>query len=293
VQAILNRIVRIGHWAFLFALLLMLGACAQSDEKVEELAAADTPDLEQTVAAQVEMTVSAIAAKATEPVPTPTASPTIPPTATQTSTPEPVFLSVSAPTNCRIGPGNRYERAGTLLIEATAQVIAKSSTADFWYIVNPDRSDEYCWLWGKYASVAGDEQVLPVFTPPPSPTPSPAFNMSLESFHSCGSTDYVVLKIHNPTQITYMTAQRTLLDTETGETLYGPALDRHPFAPRPRDCPPGHKNEIYPDRVAYIYIPLKAWESGHGMRATIMICTQDYLGGDCWVQALNFTMPGL
>ena len=290
--AILRGTVRQSHWSFL-TLLLVLGACAPSDEKVEELAAADTPDLERTVAARVEMTVSAIAAKATEPVPTPTASPTIPPTATQTSTPEPVFLSVSAPTNCRIGPGNRYERTGTLLIEATAQVIAKSSSVDFWYIVNPDHPDEYCWLWGKYASVAGDEQVLPVFTPPPSPTPSPAFNMSLESFHNCGSTNYVVLKIHNPTQITYMTAQRTLLDTKTGETLYGPALDRHPFAPRPHDCPPGHENEIYPDRVAYIYVPLKAWESGHGMRAIIMVCTEDYLGGDCWVQALDFTMPGL
>ena len=274
-------------------MLLLLAACAQPGEPVEESSSVEGPDLARTVAVQVQMTVSAIAAKATEPVPTPVPSPTPSPTATHTSTPEPVFVSVSAPTNCRIGPGNRYERTGTLLIDTTAQVIAKSSTPNFWYIVNPDRLDEYCWLWGEYASVVGDEQVLPVFTPPPSPTPSPAFNMSLESFHSCGSTDYVVLKIHNPTQITYMTAQRTLVDTKTGETLYGPALDRHPFAPRPRDCPPGHNNEVYPDRVAYIYVPLKAWESGHRMRATIMVCTEDYLGGDCWVQALDFTMPGL
>ena len=91
--AILRGTVRHSHWGFL-ALLLVLGDCAPSDEKVEELAAADTPDLELTVAARVEMTASAIAAKATEPVPTPTASPTIPPTATQTSTPEPVFLSI-------------------------------------------------------------------------------------------------------------------------------------------------------------------------------------------------------
>jgi len=292
VLAILRGMVRQSHWIFL-ALLLVLGACAPSVDKADDLAAADTPDLERTVAVRVEMTVSAIEAKVTEPVPTPTASPTISPTATKTSTPEPVFLSVSAPTNCRIGPGNRYERTGTLLIEATAQVIAKSSTLNFWYIVNPDHPDQYCWLWGKYASVVGNEEVLPVYTPPPSPTPSPAFNMSLETFHNCGSTDYVVLKIHNPTQITYMTAQRTLVDTETGKTLYGPALDRHPFAPRPHDCPPGHENEIYPDHVAYIYVPLKEWESGHGMRATIMICTEDYLGGDCWVQALIFTMPGL
>jgi hypothetical protein len=28
------------------------------------------------------------------------------------------------------------------------------------------------------------------------------------------------------------------------------------------------------------------------MRAIIMVCTEDYLGGDCWVQASDFTMPG-
>ena len=290
--AILRGMVRQSHWIFL-ALLLVLGACAPSVEKEDDLAAPNTPDLERTVAVRVEMTVSAIEAKVTEPVLTPTPSPTIPPTATETSTPEPAFLSVSAPTNCRTGLGFRYQRSGTMLVDATALVIARSSTPNYWYIENPDRPGEYCWLWGEYASVVGDEEVLPVYTPPPSPTPSPAFNMSLETFHNCGSTDYVVLKIHNPTQITYMTAQRTLVDTETGKTLYGPALDRHPFAPRPHDCPPGHENEIYPDHVAYIYVPLKEWESGHGMRATIMICTEDYLGGDCWVQALIFTMPGL
>ncbi len=288
---LLDSAIKQGRWTIL-VLALLLGACSSVESPAEESTVAETPVLERTVAAQVQMTVSAIAAESTEPVPTPTASPTLPPTATQTSTPEPVYISVSAPTNCRIGPGIRYERSGTLLIEATAQVIAKSSDPNFWYISNPDRPGEYCWLWGKYASVAGEEEVLPVYTPPPSPTPSPAFNMSLESFWSCGETDYVVFKIHNPTEITYMTAQRYLIDTETGKDLYGPALDRYPFAPRPRDCPPGHENEIYPDRVAYIYIPLKGAESGNGMRAVIMVCTEDYLGGDCWVQALDFTMPG-
>ena len=285
-----NRLVSKGRW--LFAALLVLGACAEPGEPVEKSNSVEGPDLARTVAVQVQMTMSAIAAEATEPIPTPSASPTIPPTATPTSTPEPVYINVSAPTNCRVGPGSRYERTGTLLIEETAEVIAKSATPNFWYIVNPDRPDEYCWLWGEYASVVGDDDVLPVFTPPPSPTPSPAFNMSLESFHSCGSTDYVVLKIHNPTKITYMTAQEHVVDLDTSKDLYGPSLDRHPFAPSPNDCPPGHENEIYPDHVAYIYIPLSGAKIGNGMRAIIMVCTGDFLRGDCWVQALDFKMPG-
>ena len=281
---------RSSRWK-LWAFLLLLGACSPVEEPFEESLLAETPFLERTVEAQVRMTVSAIAAESTEPIPTPSPSPTIPPTATETSTPEPVFVSVSAPTNCRIGPGSRYTRIGTLLIEATAEVAAKSSTPNFWYISNPDRPGEYCWLWGEYASVTGDAEVLPVYTPPPSPTPSPAFNMSFESWWSCGETDYVIFKIHNPTQITYMTAQRHLKDLTTGKDLYGPALDRHPFAPRPRECPPGHENELYPDHVGYIYVP-QGGRSGHTLRAVIMVCTEDYLGGDCWVQAMDFRMPG-
>jgi hypothetical protein len=115
--------------------------------------------------------------------------------------------------------------------------------------------------------------------------------MSLDNFFTCGGDEYIVFKIHNPTQITYMTAQRHLIDLDTGKDLYGPALDRHPFAPGPRDCPPGHENEIYPDHVAYVYVPLRGAESGHGVRAIIMVCTEDYLGGDCWVQATDLKLP--
>ena len=286
---ILNSVVRRGYWASL-ALLLVLGACAPSSEPVEDLAAVETHNLARTVAAQVQMTVSAIAAEAT--VPAPTVSPTLPPAATLTPTPEPVYISVSAPTNCRIGPGRQYTRTGTLLIDATAQVIAKSSTSNFWYIVNPDRPDEYCWLWGEYASVTGDEQVLPIYTPPPSPTPSPAFTMSLESLWSCGDTEYLIFKIHNPTEITYRTAQLHLKDLDTGKELHGPRFERWPFALRPRECPPGHKNEIYPDRVGYIYVTYSGAVNGHNLRMIIMVCTEDYLGGDCWVQAMDFRMPG-
>ncbi len=280
--------LRSGRWIFP-VFLLLLAACGRSENPGEKL---EDPSLESTVQGQVQQTVSAIEAEeTTEPSPTSSATSTLPPTETPTPTPEPVYLGVSAPTNCRVGPGVRYQKTGTLLIEATAEVFAKSSTLKFWYIANPDRLGEYCWLWGEYASVEGDAEVLPVYTPPPSPTPSPAFSMSLDDFFTCGADEYLVFKIHNPTQITYMTAQRHLIDLDTSKDLYGPALDRHPFAPGPRDCPPGHENEIYPDRVAYIYIPLRGAESGHGVRAIIMVCTEDYLGGDCWVQAADIKIP--
>jgi hypothetical protein len=54
----------------------------------------------------------------------------------------------------------------------TAEVVARSSAGNYWYIVNPDLPGEFCYLWGEYATVAGDTAVLPAFTPPPSPTPT-------------------------------------------------------------------------------------------------------------------------
>lgn len=280
-----------GRWVFP-VFLLLLAACGQPENPGEQLVVVDDALLESTLQVGVDQTVSATEVEeTTESSATPSATPTLPPTKAPTPTPEPVYIGVSAPTNCRVGPGVRYQRTGTLLIEATAPVFAKSSTPNFWYIANPDRPGEYCWLWGKYATVSGDAEVLPVYTPPPSPTPSPAFSMSLDGFFDCGGDEHVVFKIHNPTQITYMTAQRHLIDLDSSKDLYGPALDRHPFAPHPRDCPPGHENEIYPDRVAYIYVPLRGAESGHGVRAIIMVCTEDYLGGDCWVQAADIKIP--
>ena len=281
---ILPGLVRRASW---IAFPVILVACGTTSAQTPKL---DLTALEGTVEARIELTSLAEQPTAThEPSRTPTATHTASPT--ETLTPEPVTIRVSAPTNCRLGPGVRYQRTGTLLIEETAEVIAQSSTPNFWYITNPDRPGDHCWLWGEYATVEGDAGVLPVFTPPPSPTPSPAFNMSLDGFFTCGGDEYVVFKIHNPTQITYMTAQRHLIDLDEGKDLYGPALDRHPFAPGPRDCPPGHENEIYPDHVAYVYVPLGGAESGHGIRAIIMVCTEDYLGGDCWVQAADFKMP--
>ncbi|MFQ5942772.1 MAG: hypothetical protein ACE5JF_04390 [Anaerolineales bacterium] len=133
---IIDRAIRQSYWAAL-AFFLLFGACSPVENPVKEQA---TPFLEGTVQAQVEQTVSAIFDSETvEPSTTPSATPTAKPIVTLTSTMGPVFISVSAPTNCRIGPGYRFQRTGTLLVEATAEVAAKSSLPNFWYISTPDR----------------------------------------------------------------------------------------------------------------------------------------------------------
>ena len=82
------------------------------------------------------------------------------------------MVSVSINTNCRTGPGISYDLRGALLVGETEEIVAVSTAPNYWYIKNPDREGEFCYLWGEYATVVGETQALPKFTPLPSPTPT-------------------------------------------------------------------------------------------------------------------------
>lgn len=83
------------------------------------------------------------------------------------------IVSVSTDTNCRIGPGQVYQLKGALLVGEKADIVARDPSGYFWYIENPDKPGEFCWLWGNYAAIEGDTSKLPVFTPIPPPTFTP------------------------------------------------------------------------------------------------------------------------
>src|SRR5687767_4187927 len=94
--------------------------------------------------------------------PIPTFTPELPTfTPTATLSPTPVFtatpvipqISVSTPTNCRMGPGKVYDRVGALLLDEVAEVVGRDPVGNYWYIRNPRDSNGFCWLWGEYATV--------------------------------------------------------------------------------------------------------------------------------------------
>src|SRR5215213_7948301 len=115
-----------------------------------------------------------------------TSSPTLTATPAFTSTPLVPLISVSVATNCRVGPGKIYDRVGALLVGEVAEVSGRNPTGDYWYIRNPDsNSGGFCWLWGNYATLSGNLSVLPVYTPPPTPTPMPNFDASYAGKDTC------------------------------------------------------------------------------------------------------------
>lgn len=150
-------------------LLLLLSACGQSnDGQVEPTTG---PDLALTVTAQANLLESLTqTALATTPAPEFTPTMAFSPTPEFTATPSKVFVTVSANTNCRSGPGDEYSIEGALTVGQQAEVIGKSSTTNYWIIKNPNSSGS-CWLWGEFATIAGDTSALQEIAPPPTTTP--------------------------------------------------------------------------------------------------------------------------
>ena len=179
-------------WFLMIMLLissLLLNGCAffgtQEQLSIQDQAStsvAETLEVLQSVETIVAMTMSAgeIAQPTLEPTaepPTPSATFTAIPTQTMvptlayTATLSVPMVSVSVPTNCRIGPGVAYDQVSVLLVGTQVEVMARSADGAYWVVRNPGGAGT-CWLWGYYATVLGPTGSLPVWDPPPTPTPA-------------------------------------------------------------------------------------------------------------------------
>jgi hypothetical protein len=176
---------------FVLLIVLSLQACNLGGSEELELSAeeraqtlvAETMAVEYVAQTAVAGTMAALippAAVPTEPeaveVPQPTATEVVAtpviatPTESFTPTPSVPMVMVSVDTNCRSGPGQQYDIIGALMVGEQAEVVGAAMGGGYWIIPNPDRAGE-CWLWANYATVVGQTEGLPKYTPPPTPTP--------------------------------------------------------------------------------------------------------------------------
>jgi hypothetical protein len=268
----------------------VLAACAQV---TPEATLGDADLLETAVMGTVDALASLPPMTSTPtPSTTPSLTPTITLTPTQSNTPTPLppMASVSLATSCRTGPGGAYSLVASLQPRQMAVVTARSTLDNFWYIAVPDQPDEHCWLWGEHASIAGDLSTLPVLTPEPAPVPKMDFIMYHHSFMRCGSL-HVSFTVVNNSRTTFQSARIHVEDLDHPDDIHGPAVDRHPFAPSPSFCPPGHSNYFPPGAAAYIVVPISPVYGGNNGLATIKLCTEDWGGGDCVAKLAYFRLP--
>lgn len=172
---------------------LTLTACGAPTPQAEPTSG---PDLALTVTAQAQLlqalTQTALAPTST-PEPTQTSAPIV------TATPAKVFVTVSANTNCRSGPGADYEIVGALTIGQQAEVVGQSSTTNYWIINNPN-STGTCWLWAEYATITGETAGLQEVDVPPTVTPlaalAPVINRVAVRFDSSSGGLIVYLDVY-------------------------------------------------------------------------------------------------
>ncbi len=219
-------------------------------------------------------------------IPTFTASPTLSPTPIFTATPLIPLISVSVPTNCRVGPGKVYDLLGALLVGEVAEVVGRDSTGNYWYIRNPDRPNDFCWLWGEYATLSGNYMVLPVFTPPPTPTPAPAFEAYYDDLDSCNGW-WVDLRLKNTGSLDFKSLLITLKDLVKGTST---SLQTNGFTDYDGCHDSVTRDTLYSGNTYIVSTSTFDYNlKDNKLRASVTLCSEKGLNGVCVTQVIDFT----
>jgi len=216
---------------------------------------------------------------------TPSPTPSLSPTPEFTSTPTIPLVSVSMDTNCRSGPGQVYDYLGGLFVGQTAEVYGKNQNGDFWYIRLPGNSNTFCWLWGQHATIVGSAALLPVYTPPPTPTPMPSFELSYAGMDSCVGW-WAELKLKNTGSFAFLSYSISIKDLNTSTTLTG---SENGFTDMNGCLASGIVASLDPGASTTFSSPQFGYNpDNHKLRATVTLCTLVNLGGQCVSQPVEF-----
>ncbi len=262
-------------------------------------ALAQTQAVQTIVAYSAAATLTAIQAAATQAAPSPTPSitpteppawtetPSLTPTPTATFTPEVPMVSVSVDTNCRTGPGKVYDMVGALSVGKSAEVVARDPTGAYWYIRNPHNPASFCWIWGQYATVSGNVAGLPIYTPPPTPTPAPDFTVAYSAFEFCAPNYALEFTVNNTGSLTlqsYRTVAKDLVHsvTKTWQANIFRELSGCALPAAQLDLTPGESGTVLAG-------PFDHSPAGENFTVTVTLCTEDGLGGICASKTISFT----
>ncbi len=253
------------------------------------------PGVAGTAAAQTVAAVMSQAATAPQPNVSPiptlgvidtfTPLPTFSPIPNVTATSNVPLVSVSIATNCRVGPGKAYTRVGALLVGVKAEVYGRTPKNDYWYIRNPDNPAGYCWVWGEYATLEGNVDVLPIVTPPPSPTPMPEFLIGYLKTDSCAGW-WLEFLLTNSSPTPFESYSITVRDMVTDVELTSTSDNfKNLNGCLSTDTIPRIDGG---DSFVLSAPAFAADPKGHKIKASLTLCTEDSLDGICVTNSLTF-----
>src|ERR1044071_5016872 len=184
---------------------MILSACNLPDRIATAEVSAPTEQPLTTATARVELTPTRTEVTATQ-TPALTATETPLPEPSATATPETPGAEVTRQTNCRLGPAGNYELVATYQVGQKLEVVAKDLGAGYWFVKNPEKPAEQCYLLAQNIKIEGDTSVLPKFTPPSSPTSAPYFNVSFKKFDTCKGGDFASFIVENTGSVPFRSA---------------------------------------------------------------------------------------
>lgn len=210
----------------------------------------------------------------------PPPSPTATPIPTLTSTPAP-YVMVSGNTNCRVGPGSVYDWLHTYLSGDQALLLGKNAAETFWFTSDENGIIPNCWLWGMYATPVGDTSLLPIFTPPPTPTPSPDFAVSYEGSDCGAGSCWLWFKIDNTGSVAW---ESVLVYTKNMVTYDVAVNVSNTFN---SSIGGSDINKIQPGVSGYAHSEQLPNPSGNTVDVYIVACEKDNLTEICQVRHLT------
>jgi hypothetical protein len=190
-------------------------------------------------------------------------------------------VEISQNTNCRYGPGSVYDLLHTYLAGDQALLLGKNAGETFWYTSDKDGIKPDCWLWGKFATPVGNTTAVPIFTPPPSPTPFVGFTVNYEGSDCGAGSCWLWFKIDNTGTIGLESVKVYAKNTVTGNDRTNQA---NLF-----------KNSIAGSDIAAIPVSGSGYThsgqlnnpSGASVNVSVTVCSQNGLGGVCLTKNLT------
>jgi hypothetical protein len=131
---------------------------------------------------------------------------------------------------------------GYLLVGRQSTVHGKDASGNWWYIENPKKPGEFCWVWEGTTQVSGDTSQLPLMEAPPLIQPSPeetetpdqpdqppsggqpevlAVVVNYLDVFSCGSTSYALFEVVNNGNVDLYSADVVLQEQDTHQSISG------------------------------------------------------------------------
>jgi hypothetical protein len=183
-----------------------------------------------------------------------------------------------------------YDLLHTYLAGDQAGLLGKNADESFYFTTDQNGINPDCWMWGQYATPVGDTALLPVFTPPPTPTPNPDFEVAYDRNDGAAGTWHLIFKIDNTGSIPWESALLYVYDPtsfdEAGHfandfwefNTHGSTIDSIPVGGTAYFHSGGIRNPLF--------------TPGGGLVDIYMIlCDQEYLGGYCKAKMFTIEFP--